>query len=685
MKYINVETIEGIKKEIVYNVKDFPYEHLKFCNGKCKKRNKEYLNIVATFDIEATTIKPKNECERPYGFMYQWQFCINGEVIFGRYWTEFLELLYKLHKTLRLTYKKNLVIYVHNLSYEFQFIKDFLRIESVFAREKHKVMKFNCNEGFEFRCSYLLSNMSLSKFCENTEGCIHYKLTDQYDYKKLRTPKTKLTEIEEGYCFNDVMGLYECIMARLKEDNLATIPLTNTGYVRREYRNAMKTKENRKLFEKIALDEHLYKMCVKAFRGGNTHANRFLANQILEDVYSYDITSSYPTSINCDLFPMGKFSKVTIDNQEKLDRYLNEKCCLIDICFYNIELNINEVIPYIDIAHCQEKKNIVNDNGRVLKADYIRMTLTDIDLQIIRDTYHYECFTINEFWAARRGKLPKELRLKMMEYYDAKTMLKDVEGKEYEYAKSKNSVNSTFGMMVTAIDHDEIIYNSDTMLWDRDKPNIEESLLDFYKSRNSFLAYQWGVWVTANARKRLQDMLKVVGMDVVYIDTDSIKFQNKEHIKEFEEKNKEVLEMVYNNDIRAYSVNKDGKEFPLGVWDNDGNYLKFKTLGAKKYCYNKIKKGNEVFEITVSGMAKKKGARAVGSIENFNIGKTFEDVGRTVSWYNDAKPHTIKVNGEEFLTASNIGVLETTYTLGVTNEYWELIYQNNNEIYSYNF
>ena len=58
METILVETKNGEKKEIVYNVKDFPYNS--FLESKtARKRKVEYLNIVATFDIETTTIRKR--------------------------------------------------------------------------------------------------------------------------------------------------------------------------------------------------------------------------------------------------------------------------------------------------------------------------------------------------------------------------------------------------------------------------------------------------------------------------------------------------------------------------------------------------------------------------------------------------------------------------------------------------
>lgn len=683
MEYINVENTKGIEREIVYNINDFPYTS--FLDAEKVKKKQSYIyNIPCAFDIETTTIEPPKVGDdylyAPYGFMYQWQFCIENCVCFGRTWEEYQQFLNNLRDILKLDKKQKLIVYVHNLAFEFQFMKEFINIDSIFAKDTRKPMKVESN-GIEFRCSQMLSNMSLKKFCENSKGCYHFKLSgDDYDYRKLRTPKTPLTEKEKAYCYNDVRGLCECIRAKMEEDTLATIPLTSTGYVRREYRSAMNTKELRYNFVKTQLDSHAYTMLRRAFRGGNTHANMMYSNVIVDNVYSFDISSSYPTCIQIDDFPMGKFVRAHVKTQAKLDYLCENYCCVFDIVFHNIEVKNTTAIPYIDLAHCYVKEDYINDNGRILRAKKLCMTITNIDLDIIRETYLFDGFRITDCIYAEKGKLPKELRKKMMEFFEGKTMLKGIESKEYEYAKSKNMLNATFGMCVTDICHSEIHYNSDDMTWSEHKPDIEESLKEFFKSRNNFLSYQWGVFITANARRRLQNMLNKVGLDVIYIDTDSIKFINEKHIAEFEEMNKELKYQAENNDIKAFvdREEKDGtiNRFHLGTWDNDGNYLRFKTLGAKKYCFEKMKKGDKKFEITVSGMSKKKGSKAVGSIDNFLIGKTYTDIGRTTSWYNDEPIHEITINGDTFTTASNIGILETSYTLGVTNEYWDLIKGN---------
>lgn len=81
--------------------------------------------------------------------------------------------------------------------------------------------------------------------------------------------------------------------------------------------------------------------------------------------------------------------------------------------------------------------------------------------------------------------------------------------------------------------------------------------------------------------------------------------------------------------------------------------------------------------VTVSGLSKEKGAAELArgnGLDDFKIGKIFINSGRTVSYFNERDVHTIKVvdcYGKEceFTTASNIAIVDTTYTLGISDEY----------------
>ena len=115
------------------------------------KNNKkvEICNNPAAFDIETSSFYlngNKQAC------MYIWQFGFNGDVIYGRSWEEFIHLMNEIVIALNLTIDRKLLIYVHNLSYEFQWIKDYFKWDSVFALKSRKVCYARTIDGLEFRC-----------------------------------------------------------------------------------------------------------------------------------------------------------------------------------------------------------------------------------------------------------------------------------------------------------------------------------------------------------------------------------------------------------------------------------------------------------------------------------------------------------------------------------------------------
>ena len=413
MKSLNVPCIidgkETIRKETVYNIDDYPYNEIAINIETVRKKGKStvsYISTPATFDIESTTIKS----ETPYAYMYHWQFCLCGFVVFGTTWEEFTMFLNTLGEKLELNEQKQLVIYVHNLAYEFMFIKDYLYIYNLFAKAAHKVIKFTAHilnnylsvinsinvsretlPTFEFRCSYFLSNMGLSKFCENSKMCIHYKLVDTYDYSKIRHCMTQATDEELAYDYNDVKGLEECILSKMHDynDNIATIPLTSTGFVRRTMRNAVAgNSEYRELFESLALDENVYSLLRQAFRGGNTHASRFYADAVIKDVYSMDLCSSYPARMVCGKYPMTPFILYKPKNLADLLSMCNKKAVVMKVTFNNIRLRDEVVVPYMDFGHCTNFSNdYVNSNGRLLYAKWVTYACTEIVVKIICNQY----------------------------------------------------------------------------------------------------------------------------------------------------------------------------------------------------------------------------------------------------------------------------------------------------------
>lgn len=665
---VNFNNTKAIVK--AYNNEDFPYERIKKSNPLIKP-TKRYNNHLMTFDIETSTIEKTDGTFE--GFMYHWQVCIDGFVCFGRTWKEFLTFLRKINRAINnYDEKHKLVCYIHNFSYEFQFLYSWIKLSDVFAIDKRKPLKALSKDfNIEFRCSYLLSNMNLKKFIENTPNAHYFKGSGDLDYRKVFIPISNLTMSELGYCYNDVMGLYEAIIHLLKEDTLVTIPLTSTGYVRRDCRNNMrKNKKNRKQFLDLKLDDNLYQLCKDAFRGGNTASNRYKTNFINYDVSSYDMSSAYPYAMVSGLYPITPFQEETITSLDMLDDYNKRYCTLAYYSFEKVKLKKGIPFPYIPYSKCIEfiapsyetkfKGKEYCYNGRVLEADFIKIAMTNYDYQIFINQYEYDEMNVRVecFYYSYKGFLPKEFINTVLEFFTLKSQLKGIEGKEYEYMKSKNKLNALYGMIVTDIQRQENLFNNK---WEKGELSTLE---DYYKKRNNFLTYQWGLFVTAICRTNLQKAIDKIGLDCVYIDTDSVKYVGL-HDDVFEHINQEMIDWCKQNDIINYVKVGDHKYF-LGLYDKEKGYDEFVTLGAKKYAF----KQHDKIGITVAGLNKKTGAKELqrkGGLSKFKIGTEFCDSGRKTVYYNDDKKHSLKVQGCTIENASNIALVDTTYTLGMTD------------------
>lgn len=687
-----------------YNIQDFPYENLntKALTCKHKKKPKYLVYTFATFDIETTTIA--SDTETPYGYMYHWQMDVGGYVVTGRRWEEWVKFMLKLVEIFKTDETRYFIVYIQNEAFEFQFIRDFLNAHfggfHVFASQRRKPIYVTTGNGIQFRCSYKLTNMSLEKAVQNELGVVHCKASGDLDYRVIRTADTPLDDTEFGYCVSDVVSLYELIERRFinERDNLESIPLTSTGYVRRDCRNSCrKDPDYREEFLKQEMTESVYTLLMEAGRGGNTHANRFMSGRVWHNVDSFDVASSYPAQMFLRKFPVSKFTPYgEIESMTELDGLLSEYACLFRVIFTGMEVRDNIGMPYIAISKATaHSKHVTLDNGRVLSVinredrendrGYISLTLTDVDFQIIKEQYTWDEMSISDFHIATYGYLPDALLSQVMAYFRAKTELKgkikeaEEKGDEeeaanlaYLYAKSKNRLNGIFGMCYTNPVHNVISINEDGE-WIEDAPEIADALKKYWKSRNSFLVYAWGVWITAWARRHLEDLFNALGQDkVIYGDTDSGKAVEVD-ISKIDALNAKVMELA---DKRGAYCDYNGTRYYMGVYEHENKIpiAKFKTLGAKKYVYED-EKG---LHVTISGVSKKLGAKELGSIDNFVPGFIFKDAGGLTLYYNDAEQgiHQITVDGCTMTTASNIGMVDSTYEIGITREYAELIGYN---------
>ena len=574
--------------------------------------------------------------------MYAWVFGLNGRCIRGRTWSEFIEVTNELVKEYNLSVNKRLIIYIHNLSYEFQWFKKYFEWETVFSMDTRKPLYALTKNGIEFRCSYLLSGYSLQVLGENLTKYKVEKAVGDLDYRLIRHSRTVITDKEWGYILND--GLV--VMAHIQEEierlgDITKLPLTKTGYVRNLCKEECLKGSNRwdftRLMRSLTLTVDDYHQLKRAYTGGFTHANINYVNRIVKDVYSFDFSSSYPAVMLSERFPMSRAIPVVIKDENHFRDCLNAYCCLFDCKFSNIRSKVS-FENYISISRCTEAEHYVLNNGRVVEADTLTISLTEQDFFIIAEMYDWDYIEVANFKKFYKGYLPKDLVMTILDLYKDKTELKGVEEKIVEYLVSKGMINAVYGMCVTDPCRDEIIYEDD--LWSSKRADTE-SLIDRYnRNQQRVLFYPWGVWVTAYSRRNLFSGILEFKDDYVYSDTDSIKVVNFDCHKDYIERyNKQITEKV-NNCLRFHGINISmacpktikGVPKPIGVWDYEGVYTRFKTLGAKRYMTEQ----NGEMSITIAGVSKQAGMQYLKHTygSNTKIFNAFEEDLEFPAYYN---------------------------------------------------
>lgn len=671
---MNQNSVKEVQRECISDIiKSIPIARN---YSKRKKSDKTlFRNCMCAFDIETTYLDDVEQ-----SIMYIWQFAVmdlrNGNIwyCFGRTWEQFTKLLDSFyHEGI------TVLVWVHNLSYEFQFMRHWLPFQKdkIFALKSRKVVRADI-DGVQFQCSYIQTNKSLDAFTRDM-GVVHQKLSGvEFDYSKKRYPWTEMTTEELQYCCNDVVGLLESMQVRMRMENdtLYSLPLTSTGYVRRLAKEAMR-KFNHNQLQAMMCDVDVYKLLRLEFRGGDTHANRYHVNKILENVASYDRASSYPDVMLNYRFPMSAFTPRMITDIGELEK----KCQIRDCCFIAVfiitnlqQRDIYYGAPYLSLDKAVEISGQVVDNGRILSADRAVYVFNDIDWKIVKSEYVGEV-EISQVYIAKYGYLPQAFRDLVIDLFHKKTSLKNVDGQELNYMRSKELINSLYGMCAQNPVKPDVIYmdEPDQAFTLEDIVDIGEKLEKYNKK--AFLLYAWGCWVTAWARLKLKEMINIVGDNFVYCDTDSVKFLVRDDYKRIvariEEYNQGLKELSISN--KGYADDKKGITHYLGVYEYEETYKQFKTLGAKKYAYTRQ---DGTFKITIAGVPKKAGAREMGTIENFNVGFVFRNSGKLESVYNDSDYGTYYTDDSSehrIEIRSNVVLRESTYEIGLSLEYMYLL------------
>lgn len=617
-----------------------------------KGKTKHYLNIPIAFDTETTSFRNTDNVKQ--ALLYSWQFCIDDLCVYGRYADDVPLFVNQIVKVIRDIFDSaevlRIVIYVHNLSFDFHFIHKLLNIKSnsILAYDKRTVFYFEtckeCNTVIEYRCSYILTHKPLSAL-----GKGEIQKQEKIDYSLIRHSQTALSESEIKYNCYDVYVLSDFIYRKFETgETLDLIPRTLTGYARKHLKdvtgfNSQEKTTEQKIFFRIVnnckienyKELQIYRSC---FYGGFTHGG-FCSNGIVYDnVKHIDFTSSYPTVLLSEKYPVTTFSRfhpvtkhlsnkhdmnevyriITGKNHTEL-RSINIgyislvrfKTLSLKADKYEIPLSVNKILNRED-----NDKFIIHSiyNGRVKHGENILIWCTDIDFDIFREYYDCE-YIIEDMEVAQFDYLPSVFCKAICDLYADKTTLKGVSDKKADYDIKKVVLNSLYGLCVTDPVSDDFIYDSELREVREKTSDIEKfissKLSAYNRCYGKMINYMWGVFCTAYARCNLFSGITEMSSDYLYADTDSLFFVNYEkHAAYIAAYNLEIIKKLKENTnipteyhSKLQPLDIKGIKHPLGVWDFEDDCILFSSVGAKRYIQaHKSKLGDYDFFFTFAGI-----------------------------------------------------------------------------------
>lgn len=588
----------------------------KYLNKDSNKKEKFYRDIIAV-DMKFTSLS------KEVSFMYIWTVNINGKCFYGRTWEQFINFV----DSVKSSGEKTFVIWFHNLSILFRFIECVIPFDKVFATSPHKVL-YAQSDNVMFRCSKYMSNCELNELSDMFS--LETKTDNNFNENFIRHKDTYITPEEWEHLYKNSQVLYEYIrymLSNYKNFSQSNMALTFVGETRNFLRKRASEDKQYHVLRDIVMKSSpdnitLYNAMRRAFAGAFSHSLWIHRNQTIENVHMLDKESFY-TSIMCkEKFPRTFRKLNNIAKQTKFYELVNstDTAVIADIAFFNLKPTTNHSIiskhkcSYIKNGNYIYNKGEENtgykkpvfDHGRVVRAEILVITITELDFDNIKKFYTFDYIRLGNVYYSRKTYLPKTFINTLLDLYKEKTELKGVSGKEKEYNLRKIRGNAIFGCMVTDILQQLIIYDQTDRKWGNEEEKTEE-LIKYKEKRTSIFLYQIGLYITAYARNEILDYNYHIGDDVIYNDTDSVILINYSYyhnfIKEYDEKVKNQLISVcnhYNIDVeKLCPCDKNGLPHFLGTLQPKGIARKFKVLGTKRYIYEDFC-GN--LEAVISGL-----------------------------------------------------------------------------------
>lgn len=466
-------------------------------------------------------------------------------------------------------FKRDALIYFHNLSFDGEFINWYL-LENGYEYDEERTkpktfssiidetgsiysitIKLETEITIDFRCSYKLFPMSIEKI-GTIVGVTKLKETHNYEELKNYNSVDELPKEELSYIHNDVLIMVKFIKY-LRQMGISGMTMSSSAY-----KNWKKEKYQLCKYQmKKDTNEEIVEIVRKSYRGGITKVNNKYAGVDIYDAISFDVNSLYPSVMYQNVMPIGE-GKI----------------------FSNVEECLNEhryayiVVVVVTTAKIKEGYHafIGNQSGfsyarQYSYDDYLEnkvLYLWGKEFNLFKMCYEGQ-YAISKVVGWKTAKYV------FKDYIDRWYHLKETTTNPVEKQLAKlmlNSLYGKFGMNDTRISKMPVGCSEDKILYESD----ETSCVYYYKEVASY--------ITSLARCKLVTFMQMCGDDFIYCDTDSLYLKGHDIPDHF-------LPVI------------DDKK--LGFWKYEGHYKHFRAWKAK--CYLK-QLDNDVIERKIAGCPK---------------------------------------------------------------------------------
>lgn len=662
-------------------------EKIRYIRRAGKSKKERFADCVMMLDTE-TSKKSKEHGKANHVVAFTLSIRSAGKnicTLWGRKPSEAVQCIDKIIKHIN---ADNFIIYVHNLAYDYMFLRKFFFSEwglpeKALNTKSHYPIVIEWDNGVILKDSLILAQKSLEKWAKDL-NVEHKKAVGSWDYDKLRGQNENYTTEELHYIENDTLAGVECIDTLRKQlhHHIYSMPYTATGIVREAAYKISKENHGFENFQKLTPDFDIYMILEQVFHGGYCHANRHIIDEILSNIIVFDFKSSYPFVMLTEKYPMTRFKPFKYSSIDDLLQLSVKYAFITKLILVKPRLKKDVVMPVLQFSKAVKTINAVIDNGRILCAGYVEIYCSEITLDLIKQQYDFEAHICTEVHYARKAYLPRWFTDFVFDLFKKKCELDGVDPLNYVLAKA--SLNSCYGMCVQKaiqndIEENYLYYDGDERHPYETTSNYTPEKYEKYRNnRRKFLPFQWGCWVTEYAMKNLFTVGQYCE-NWVYSDTDSV-FGYNWSMEKIRDYNKSCVEKLAANGYGSVTVN--GKVFTLGVAELDKKCNKFKTLGAKRYCYTD--KEEKDLHITVAGVPKSGVKCLKNDMRNFRKDFVFDGIttGKLQHKYIYEKEIYTDENGNE--TGDSIDLCYGDYVMDKTTCLdWERIFDEEITIQNY--